>query len=146
MNATYDATDIRNATLAKIEILLNKANAGRRARTLAMKEVIEIISNAVNLAPIYYDDAGTVANAYRQPAITTFALATKVDGRFYLGIGTASAKGVVTPGRAWKCLQPFGETGPKGNAEAKWAEWIKQEEVIELADPEIDALLETGVI
>jgi hypothetical protein len=141
------ATDVKTGTLLKIEALLKSVNGKRRERKLSRAEVVELIRDVVIDGQSFsFTHGGSVANAYQQSAMTTLAIVSKVEDRFFLGINTASAKRNPTPGRAFATLQPFGEQGPRGNAAGKWLAWTASSNVIELTGPEIDSLIETGEI
>jgi hypothetical protein len=133
--------------LARIEAALATANGRRRERTLSLGHVLKMLRSVAGDpgVPCVYDDGGRVANAYKQRAVTTFCLVARVAGRIGIGITVADAKST-TPGRAFRCLQPWRQSdrvggGPAGDAAAKWAVWATLPDVMMLDDPEVDAII-----
>lgn len=99
---------------------LARANGRRRERLMSEADVEMVVGSVRSGQPWAYRSGGQVAVSYNYHASTTLAMAARVDGRIYLGIGASDAKSP-TPGRVWACLQPFG----RGNMEAKIRQWIE---------------------
>lgn len=108
-----------------IDKLLKEANGRRRVRTLTLGQVLRLIDDVKDGHEWSTKNGGTVPNVYGRPADTTVALAARVEGRIYLGIGVGGAN-AVSPGRAWKCLQQWN----KGDMTERFKVWINQPNVI----------------
>jgi hypothetical protein len=132
--------EVATDAMHRVENMLIRANGRRRERIVPLNTVLGMIRRFGPDSRWSACDGGSVANSYNFPAATTVILLARVQGRIFLGIATASAK-ATSPGRAWSCLQPWKhDEGPRGDVEAKWAEWTRQPNVIELTDPEIDSI------
>jgi hypothetical protein len=125
------------AGLERVEAQLRRANGRRRERLLGMEDVRTVARYvSADGKPCAWMDGGTVANAYKQPALTTLILAARIGGQVFLGITSAPAK-ATSPGRAWKALQPWSAKGP---SVAKLEAWAGDGDVIRLTPEEVAAL------
>jgi len=107
--------------IQQIKNRLKAVNGRRRERILTLSDVDRVVESVMDGCEWKYCHGGSVANAYKYPAKTTVVFAARVDGHVYVGIGTSPAT-APTPGRAWKCLQPFG----KGDVKAKLRQWVAE--------------------
>lgn len=87
----------------RVTTLLEEANGRRRLRLLAIGEVMEKVE-ASKMASVAWAHAGSTQGWPR--TLTTLVLAARVDGWLYVGV-TACPASNPSPGRAWKCLQPW---------------------------------------
>lgn len=83
--------------LERLQAALRAANGKRRVRTLHMDDVLQAIHEAVRDA-YGYRNGGTVANAYKYPAIQTCVLAaTRTNGDVMVCVGIAYANKGAAP-------------------------------------------------
>ena len=101
-----------NDTLELIQSHLDMANGHRRNRTLNLSRVMQVVDQVREGSITCTANGGTVGNSYGSRTFTTIVLAARVNGRLRLGIAQSDAM-TPSPGRAWKCLQPWGKGNPE---------------------------------
>lgn len=103
---------------------LAEVNRRRKARLLSMRDLL-VLCRKVGPEPLscqWVEGARGWGWGYHD-AVTTLALAVRLDeGRLVLGIGECPASRA-TPGRVWPTLAPWGRGRPE-TVRRKLAEWV----------------------
>jgi hypothetical protein len=141
MNAS--AADVRRHVIARIVARLAEVNGRRRTRTVTLAEALACLREVAEGKTYSASGGGSVASAYKYPAISSYVLAARVGSQIRIGFSAGGAI-AASVGRAFPELQPWVKgQGPRGDAAAKWAAWAASPLVMALEDMEVDAILES---
>jgi hypothetical protein len=120
MSTEFESNELKGRMT--ILTLLDKANGPRRKRILGPTALDEIIADCKEEGDHSSIHAGLVANAYPNAALTTLAVAARIDGKVFVGVRAINAKTKGSPAAGWDEWKNFDRSGPEKQAEKlrKW--------------------------
>lgn len=132
---------------SRIVVLLGRANGRRSSRTMDLRRAVGLLGSIARGADLWvFTDGGDVPGV--DDAVTTLALAARVEGSVYLGIAACDAR-LPSPAKAWPCLRTWYKgVGPipVADAPAKWYEWATSADVTEVLPVELAGLADPAIV